>query len=979
MTGSEELQYMGEDRELSHYRDQDTRIEHPNVGQESPEAVQSSGEPRRIRHLNKDEIQDLSLEESLRTALMNAEVIRDNGQFLNPGNRLLSNPDFAPSIYDVAIQETNTLFGQGGTAAALAEFDATFTTNMTWGASEAPAESQSIGVNAGDGQRDEFGDFRSEVAKIFGDGSQVTLEHNWIYTEVEQGRANARPFNSQFSSRPTANQEGGLPTVGIEFRRPLLQGAGTEYTRIAGPITRRPTLQSTPTVNQGVVIARIRTDIAIAEFEGSVAQLLRDTEDTYWELYLSYRTYDAEAVATQSALETWREIRVSFEEGRVGAADEAQARDNYFESRARREDALARLLSSEVRLRRLMGLPVNDGFIMRPTDDPITTEIKPDWNITLAEALTNRPEIRRQKWNIKSLELQLTAAELLVRPRLDFLARYQWNGFGDKLAGGGGDPVPGTNKFRSAYGTLSSGDFQGWGLGIEFSMPIGFRAASAQMQNIEHRIGKNRAVLAQQEQEISYEIAAVFQQLDQAYQTAKTNFNRRRAAERRVDAFTADYEGGRSTLDLVLRAQISLAQAEVAYYSSLIGYNRALNDLRFRKGTLLIDNSIFLSESLWTEDAYDDALRRAWARSFAFSSPNLEAAPEEFVLGSIDAESGDLMLDLERLPEEEDIRPLSPSPADAAPAGDKVAPPPAPVPAPAPVADRSARLNVSDIIGGGSEVPYDEEVRQDVVVTSPPSTSDAPPVNFLPPMPLAQPGRFERPQTSTGPQAPPMPGRDSSKSTIMPASFDDTDALTEWKVEPQTPLGLLPAGGSLPESDSLPAEIEPFSPPTLPLSPVTPTVSAGSSKLPEFQAPARLPSVPAAADPKFVPPVNIAPPMPSEDAFKPPRLEQPIRTPMQNSPKPLPLFDSQPLSKVPRSRLIQAGPGGVPEIIHSMDDFGLDATPGTAAANTGVTQVGHEAPATKPNPSQPAPHRPAAEPRPRKRLLPAWGQFFKRD
>jgi outer membrane protein TolC len=961
MTSSEELQYAGGERELSYYRDQDTRIEHPNVGQESPEAVQSSGEPRRIRHMNKDEIQDLSLEESLRTALMNAEIIRDSGQFLNPGNRLLSNPDFAPSIYDVAIQETNTLFGQGGTAAALAEFDATFTTNMTWGASEQPAESNSIGVNAGDGQRDEFGDFRSEIAKIFGDGGQLTLEHNWIYTEVAQGRAGARPFNSQFSSRPTANQEGGLPTVGIEYRRPLLQGAGTEYTRIAGPIARRPTLQSTPTVNQGVVIARIRTDIAIAEFEGAVAQLLRDTEDNYWELYLSYRTYDTEAVATQSALETWREVRVSFEEGRVGAADEAQARDNYFESRARREDALARLLNSEVRLRRLMGLPVNDGFIMRPTDDPITTEIKPDWNITLAEALTNRPEIRRQKWNIKSLELQLTAAEMLVRPRLDLVVRYQFNGFGDKLAGGGGDPIDpanGNNRFRSAYGTLFNGEFQGWGLGFEFSMPIGFRSASAQMQNIEHRIGKNRAVLAQQEQEISYEIAAIFQQLDQSYQTAKTNFNRRRAAERRLEAFTADYDAGRSTLDLVLRAQISLAQAEVAYYSSLIGYNRALNDLRFRKGTLLIDNSVFLSESLWTEDAYDDALRRAWARSFAFSSPNLDTAPEEFVLGCIDCEPGDLMMDLEPLLEEEDIRPLSPSPADVAPPvealGDKAAPP----------ADRSAKLNVSDVIGVGprSVLPYDEEVLQDRVVPLPPSTNDLPRANFLPPTQPIQSSPFARPQTSTGPQAPPMPAQETPGSVVLPAGFQGLD-------EPANPQPALVQ----------PAEIESYSPPTLPLTPLTPAISTGPSQLPEFQAPATLPNVAPETRQYFVPPVDIAPPMPSEDAFEPPRLTYPVRRPMPSGQVQPPSPGSQPLSKASRAQLIQAAPGGVPEIIEPMDGFGPAVEPGKATANTGISQVDHKEIATQPNPSQPAPHRPAAEPRPRKRLLPAWGQFFKRD
>ena len=407
------------------------------------------------------------------------------------------------------------------------------------------------------------------------------------------------------------------------------------------------------------MIARIRTDISLVEFEASVSQLLKDAEDTYWQLYLAYRTYDAESVATKSALQTWREVRANMDAGKVGAADEAQARDNYFETRARREGALSNLFTQEVRLRRLMGLPVNDGSVIRPSDDPVTAQILPDWNNSLAESLTNRPEIRRQKWNIKSLELQRGAAEKLVNPRLDFVARYQVNGFGDQLTGGEG-------RFNSAYDTLMSGDHTGWGLGFEFSMPIGFRGATTQMQNIEHRISKARALLAQQEQEISYELAASFQQLDQSYQTAKTNYNRRRAAQRRVEAFEAEYKVGRSTVDLVLRAQISLAQAEIAYYSSLVSYNQALNELRYRKGTLLMDNSVYLSESLWTEDAYDDALRRAWERSFAFSSPNKVTSPGEFVddcINCLDTANGTYDY-RNAMPREESLPPVVPGPTD---------------------------------------------------------------------------------------------------------------------------------------------------------------------------------------------------------------------------------------------------------------------------------------------------------------------------
>lgn len=651
MTSNDELKFWGEEREIIHYKDTATNIAYPDVAQASPEKVTAAVSPRRVGELKKDNIENLTLDAALKTAMMNAEIIRDNAQFLSPGNRLLNNPDFVNTVHDIAVQETNTLFGQGGVQAALSEFDARFTANVTWGRSESISESSTIGFNALQEQDEEFADFRAQLQKIFGHGGQLTLSHNWFYSGQNQTGANARPFSSLYSSRPGRGQDAGLPTLGAEYREPLWQGRGTEYTRIAGPIARRPTLQSTPTVNQGVVIAGIRTDISICDLEGAVATLLRDVEDVYWELYLAYRTYDTERVSLVSALATWREVKNNSDVGRAGAADEAQARDNYFEIRARSENALSQLYNTEIRLRRLLGLSANDGQIIRPSTEPITGLVVPDWNLCLAEALAKRPELRRQKWNIKSLQLQHQAAESLVSPRLDFVARYQVNGFGDRLFGDD------NSQFRSAYATLVQGDQTGWGLGLEFSMPLGFRGATTQVQNLEHRLTKARSILSEQETEISLELASVMQQVAQNYQTAKTNFNRRRAAERRVQAFIGEYDSGRTTLDTVLRSQISLSQAETAYFASLIGYNRALVELKFRKGSILVDSNVFLSEGLWTPAAYEDAMRRAWERSFAFDAPNMETHPPEFALDCPNCSPSELANHAEPIPEMEALPP----------------------------------------------------------------------------------------------------------------------------------------------------------------------------------------------------------------------------------------------------------------------------------------------------------------------------------
>ena len=54
------------------------------------------------------------------------------------------------------------------------------------------------------------------------------------------------------------------------------------------------------------MIARIRTDETLTDFEGGVRNLMHDLEDAYWELYFAYRDLEARKMGRDSALETWK-------------------------------------------------------------------------------------------------------------------------------------------------------------------------------------------------------------------------------------------------------------------------------------------------------------------------------------------------------------------------------------------------------------------------------------------------------------------------------------------------------------------------------------------------------------------------------------------------------------------------------------------------------------------------------------------------
>jgi len=604
------VSYLG-DADLQYYRDRTTQIEYSNVDQPTNEGVVITQRPHTVRDREKDEIWELTLLQAVHIGVQNNKIIRTRAN----NQVLLQTPLTVPSVYDTAIRETGFLFGSRGVEAALADFDATLTSTLAFGKNEVVINSASpftggpLFIN-----NTNTAQSLTSLSKTFANGGQIQLNNNVNYLGT----------NVPNTSVPLTSSYNGLAQ--IQYVQPLWATAGVEYNRIAAPP--RGGLGGVTGVSQGVVISRINTDLALADFENAVITMVKDIEDLYWELYLAYRQFDASSVNRDSMLRTWREVKAKMDVGSTDgkASIEAQARDAYMDARATFETNWSAVLAAENALRKEIGLPVNDGKLIRPADTPLDSEFVASWESTLIDALTRRWELRKQKWQIKSFELQRIAALSVTHPTLNFVGGYQVNGFGNNLLG------QNTANYNSFYGNMSTFDQTGWQAGLQFSMPLGFRAAQAQLRNTELQLIKARAALSAQELDISHELAETMQNMYVAYMTAQTYMDRKIAAERRVEATEAEFEAGISgaTLDFVLRAQASSAAAEIAYYTSLVNYNKAITELHQRRGTLLDNDGICLAEGEWNTCAQQDAVRRAWARSFAWPNRHLRTDPEEF-------------------------------------------------------------------------------------------------------------------------------------------------------------------------------------------------------------------------------------------------------------------------------------------------------------------------------------------------------------
>lgn len=607
------------------YRHWASQIEFPHVDRPPPPAEAFPEEPRRLRNPNKDEIWDLTLEQAIQIALANSHIIRSSGQFLSPANPLLNNPEFVPSSLDPAIQESGVLFGQRGIEAALSEFDAQFTTTMVWGRDEQIQNSSfGTGVTPGNTLVQETGNFSSGLTKRLATGGVIGVTHDWNYTgsNTNEFVPGARLFPSAYTGR-----------LRVEARQPLWAGSGVKYTRIAGPVTEQ--IEGVTGVQQGVVIARINNDIELTEFEGAIRDLLRDVELLYWQLYIAYQTFDSEMRLLSEAVAAYRNIRtlISSDSPFADALAESDATELLFQVQARVDLARDNLYDIEAQLRRILGLGVNDGRVIRPLDEPTIAEFVPDWQVMLSEAYARRVELRRHKWNIKQLELQLLAAEHLVKPRLDLVAAYQVNAFGDDLLGDTRDGITQAG-LGDAYATLTRGDQTGWNVGFEFSVPLGLRFAHTQVKNLEFRLAKAHAALAEAEKEVSHELADTFRELDRSYLQMQNNLNRKRAAARRVSVIEALRlrEPDRYSEMAILEARDQLNRIEQSYLQSVIDYNLALMEVHYRGGTLLALNNVHLNEGPWDAEAEYDVLDRGYDRWHSLpTSTMLDQQPAGFV------------------------------------------------------------------------------------------------------------------------------------------------------------------------------------------------------------------------------------------------------------------------------------------------------------------------------------------------------------
>lgn len=398
-------------------------------------------------------------------------------------------------------------------------------------------------------------------------------------TEVTLSQRLGQVANNSIYLTPNSQSTGELS---LSVVQPLLRGVGTGYNRAT------------------MRIAKLDSDIAMAEFVRQSESHLLEITRTYWALYAARVTYLQKAKLVEETARVTDELKarqkVDAQQSQLFRAESALA--------SRRSDLIrseAAIRNAQDRLKALTSDPsllASANTELIPGDRLVLTASAVDATQAAAAALDNRPEINQAFLQLRAATLREKMQRNELLPELNLVLQGSLGG----LSAG---------DHADAYGKQFNQGGPGLSAGFVFSIPLENNIARA-------RLERRRLELRQQLDQLKTTIDSVFLEVKISAREATTAYRETQAKYSAVKAFTADVESieARRTLqtaspapgadetartsvflDTLLDAQDRRSNAEEEFIRAAANYQIAIVNLERAKGQLLAYSDVTVIRS----------------------------------------------------------------------------------------------------------------------------------------------------------------------------------------------------------------------------------------------------------------------------------------------------------------------------------------------------------------------------------------------
>lgn len=409
-------------------------------------------------------------------------------------------------------------------------------------------------VNANGGGRylDDTTYAKGGVKKRFNQGAELNVAQRIGYQDN-----NSTFFTPQ--AQTTARLE-------LNVTQPLLRGAGSM-------------------VNESrTVLAYLDRDISESELSGKLQDHLQAVYEAYWSLFRSraVKQQKQKLLTSAESIYAWLHGRQGHDATRPQLA-RAQAAVASRRSEIMRAEMAIR--NSESQLRLLVNSPAlkeNTRLELLPAEFPIAESVDISLKASIETALKHRPDVAQAIERMKATSLRLGVAKNELLPKLDLLLSTYTSQLQHADLG------------RAMSDQYSKGG-PGFGIGFQFEMPLGNRAAKARYERREWEMAKalKEFEVAVETGMTEVEIAA--REHETSYQEMVARYQAMMAAEYsvgRAEQVFRETAGGDGVvvgvlLQDMLDAQERLAAEEAEFVEAQVRYALAIVKLKKATGVLL--------------------------------------------------------------------------------------------------------------------------------------------------------------------------------------------------------------------------------------------------------------------------------------------------------------------------------------------------------------------------------------------------------
>ncbi len=470
----------------------------------------------------------------------------------------------------IAVQKYNSKISEQSIYEEEADFDMTLDFDVSVG--EETGQSASAFANPAKSRNQNYNwDFSISQKFVTGGDYELSFDNNRNRTN-----STVAGLNPQYSTE-----------MNLTLTQPLLKDFGIDNNK------------------SDIYIAKNNQKISDYEFMDSVIDIITNAENTYWDLVFSIEDLKVKKKSLERAQDLEKQVKAQVEVGTMAPLEILQAQSEVASRDELLLSAQDTILDNEDSLKNILNYSFDTKqgqSRLRPTEDPA---FDPGTEGTLVEALqealNQRPDLLGKKKELDNRNIEVKYNENQTYPTLDLVSSLGLNGISGEAINITSGSFQGTSKFGGGYGNslsdLGSGKYHLWEFGLNFSYPIGNRAAKSQLVAKKLEVAQLLLDIKDLEKTIAVEVREAYRQIKTDIKRVHASRLARKLAEEKLSAEEKKFEVGLSTSFNVLEFQEDLAEQQSNEIKAIIDYKKSKNRLRQVKAQTLRDNNIELSES----------------------------------------------------------------------------------------------------------------------------------------------------------------------------------------------------------------------------------------------------------------------------------------------------------------------------------------------------------------------------------------------